>query len=74
MSRITAAMSMSRLGLEADELLVGMVTFRPPADEDDDWSVYCSNPPWPHTARGRTGREAFARLLQWVAKRRKVYR
>jgi hypothetical protein len=71
---INARMSLARLGLEGDELEIGMVTFRPPAEEGDDWACYCANPPWPYTARGRTGREAFARLLQWISKRRKVYR
>lgn len=71
---INARMSVQRLGIEGDELEMGMITFRPPASEDDDWAVYCSNPPWPHTERGRTAREAFAKLLRWVSKRRKVYR
>jgi hypothetical protein len=70
---ISTRMTMARLGIEADDLLVGMVTLKP--DEcGDGWYAYCANPPWPHVARGATGKEAFARLLQWVAKRRKVYR
>lgn len=74
MSRVNASMSMTRLGIEADDLLLGLVTFRPPEDPDDDWACFCSNPPEPHTERGRTGREAFARLIKWVGARRVVYR
>lgn len=71
---INARMTIERLGLEADDLEAGMVTIKPPEEEGDHWIAYCSNPPWPHTARGRTCREAFAKLLQWISKRRKVYR
>lgn len=74
MSRVNASMSMTRLGLEADDLLMGLVTFRPPERPGEDWFVFCSDPPFPRTERGRTGREAFARLIKWVSARRKVYR
>lgn len=74
MSRVNAQMEIARLGLEADELLMGLVTFRPPEREGEDWFCFCSDPPEPHTARGRTGREALVRLIKWVAARRKVYR
>lgn len=74
MSRVNASMSMARLGLEADDLLMGLVTFRPPEDADDDWKVFCSDPPEPRVERGRTGKEALVRLIKFVAARRKVYR
>ena len=65
MTHITAAMSLERLGLEADDLGCGPVTLRP--DEDGDgWFAFCSSPPEPHVARGKTGKEAFARLLCFV--------
>lgn len=72
MNRITAQMTIARLGLEADDLLMGLVTFRP--DEEGGWYCFCSDPPEPKTTQGRTAREAFARLIKWVAARRKVYR
>ncbi len=70
---VNAAMTMERLGLEADELLMGLVTMR--ADEDDEgWYAFCSDPPEPHVAYGLTGKEALVKLIRWVAKRREVYR
>jgi hypothetical protein len=72
-TRINASMTMTRLGLEADDLLMGIVTFRP--DEDGDgWYCFCSDPPEPHVARGRTGKEAMVKLLKWIQARRVVYR
>jgi hypothetical protein len=71
---INARMTMARLGVEADELLAGIVTFRPPDSGDEEWACFCSNPPEPYVAFGRTGREAFAKLLRWIQKRRVVYR
>lgn len=64
---------MTRLGVEADDLEMGMVTFKPD-ESGDGWYAYCSNPPWPHVEYGTSAREAFAKLLRWVAKRRKVIR
>lgn len=74
MSRVSVSMDMRRLGLEADDLLMGIITLRPPDDEDDDWKCFCSDPPEPKVTRGRTGKEAMVRLIKWVAARRKVYR
>lgn len=74
MSRISVSMSMTRLGLEADDLLMGNVSWRPPDGPDEDWACFCSNPPEPHVTFGRSGKEAFARLIKWVGARRKVYR
>lgn len=74
MSRINADMDMARLGLEADDLLMGLVTFRPPERDGDDWFCFCSEPPEPRVERGRTGKEALVRLLKFVSARRKVYR
>lgn len=66
-------MSIARVGLEADDLLMGIVTLRP--DEDGEgWYAFCSDPPEPHVAYGRTGKEAFVKLVRWVSKRRRVYR
>jgi hypothetical protein len=70
---VNASMSVARLGLEADDLLMGIITLRP--DEDGDgWFAFCSDPPEPKVTRGRTGKEAMVRLIRWVAARRKVYR
>jgi hypothetical protein len=71
---VNASMSVARLGLEADDLLMGIITLRPPEDSDDDWKCFCSDPPEPKVTRGRTGKEAMVRLIRWVAARRKVYR
>jgi hypothetical protein len=66
-------MSLARIGLEADDLLMGIVTLRP--DEDGEgWYAFCSDPPEPHVTYGRTGKEAFVKLVRWVSKRRRVYR
>ena len=64
-------MSLTRLGIESDDLEMGVVTFRPGAD---CWFAFCSNPPEPHVAHAPTGKEAYVRLIRWVAQRRKVDR
>lgn len=70
---VSSRMSLARLGVEADELEMGMVTLKPD-ESGDGWYVYCSNPPWPHVEYAPSVRGAFAKLIRWVAKRRKVYR
>lgn len=74
MSRVNVSMDMARLGLEADDLLMGLVTFRPPEAEGEPWYCFCSDPPEPRVEQGRTGKEALVRLIKFVAARRKVYR
>lgn len=62
---IYARMSIARLGVEADELGAGLITFR--RDEDDHgWFCFASEARVPHVARGRTGKEAFAELLRFL--------